>query len=32
MISTLFVFGFTLLLCWGMEATFPTGTKGIKRY
>ena len=28
----LFVFGFIILLTWAMEATFPTGTKGIKRY
>jgi len=28
----LFVFGFILLLTWAMETTFPTGTKGIKRY
>ena len=32
MISTVFVFGFTLLLCWAMDSTWPTGTKGIKKY
>ena len=32
MIAHIFVFGFTLLLCWAMESIAPVGTKGIKRY
>ena len=32
MLAHFFVLGFVLLLCWAMETTWPTGTKGIQRY